>query len=137
MSARRHLIALSANSPVGVRDQRGSLLLKRGNQSGCKPGFVPLVCAGRYGAAVSVIYLRRVSPHVSIVLPSNAPCGLGRAALYVRWFTRTFSLRGAQPDASPLGWWALTPPSHPYRSTMGRAAVVFFCTDRPLRAPSR
>lgn len=41
----------------------------------------------------------------------------------------------AQPTGRPNGWWALTPPSHPYRSTGASrpwahhaAAVVFFCS---------
>lgn len=41
----------------------------------------------------------------------------------------------AQPTGRPNGWWALTPPSHPYRCTGASqpwahhaAAVVFFCS---------
>ena len=75
---------------------------------------MPLVCAGRYGAAVSVIYLRRVLPHVSIVLPSNAPCGLGRdhplsALVYANFQPPgctarcvTARLVGSYPTFSPL-----------------------------------
>ena len=66
-----------------------------------------------YGASMSVIYLRRVSPHVSIVLPSDVSLRLGRAALVTPVYM-DFQPSGCTARMSPCGWWALTPPSHPY-----------------------
>lgn len=60
---------------------------KKEKQSACKPGSVlPLV------GEVPVIYLRRTSPHGSIVLPS----GSDGPPFNIRRYTRTFNLRNAR-----------------------------------------
>lgn len=61
------------------------------------------------------IYPDLLSPKGSIVLPS----GLSGQLFLWRRYTRTFNFRNAQPEMSPSGWWALTPPSHPYLVRQG------------------
>ena len=75
----------------------------------CKPGSVPMMLL------VSVIYLLRTSPCVSSVLPSIASLAAPRAGNP----DMSMVYMNLQPPAgtarrSPVGWWSLTPPSHPY-----------------------
>ena len=85
------------------RNGCGGFVWEKRNQSDDKPGSVLLVRAMRCGAAVPVIYLRRASPHVSIVLPSGVPCGLGRATLKTSVYA-DFQPPGYTARTSPHGW---------------------------------
>lgn len=95
----------------------------------CKPGSVPAV-------RVLAIYLRRPSRDASIVLPSNSdgPPFLALTpmmdAVDASLVYANFPPPVCTARMSPYAWWALTPPSHPYRTS---AAVVFFCTCKPSR----
>ena len=79
---------------------------KKRKQWPYKPGSVPLPLT----AAVSVIYLLRMSPHGSSILPSDVSMLSGG-----KRFTRTCSLRMARPADHPTAGGLLHTPSHPYR----------------------
>ena len=87
-------------------------------QSPYKPGSVPDTKSG-------VCHLSRTQC-ASSVLPSIGVSRTGRP--------QTMVYANLQPPAgtarrSPVVWWSLTPPSHPYPSW--RQAVVFFCLHPP------
>ncbi len=72
----------------------------------------------------SVIYLDCESPHSSSILPSIV------ALRHRTDSPRTMVYANLQhpvctAQRSPVGWWSLTPPSHPYR-TIGAAVVLFY-----------
>ena len=75
---------------------------------------------------VSAIYLIRMSPHGSSILPSAGDnvnrAGNPQTAVYMN-----LQLPDGTAGRSPDRWWSLTPPSHPYRHR--GAAVVFFCLN--------
>lgn len=98
---------------------------ERGAAGHCKPGSVTCM------ASLPVIYPDLASPPSSIVLPSND----GRAGSPNDAGLRGLSASDVHsPQHHCRSWWALTPPSHPYR--LRKAAVVFFCTCLSLRTPS-
>ena len=75
---------------------------------------------------MSAIYLVRMSPHGSSILPSAEDkvnrAGNPQTAVYMN-----LQLPDGTAGRSPDRWWSLTPPSHPYQHR--GAAVVFFCLN--------
>jgi len=85
-----------------------SSIFFKGKHCFYKPGSVPALLP------VPAIYLLRTSPCASSVLPSIAALRHlgGQPSLSMVYMN-------LQPPAetarrSPVGWWSLTPPSHPY-----------------------
>ncbi len=87
---------------------------KKGKQCPYKPGSV-LQCLG---TTVSAIYLNRLSPDGSSVLPSTVTRSGGHPQTVVY-----MNLQPPEGTArlSPDGWWSLTPPSHPCHSYTWRS----------------
>jgi len=90
-------------------------------------------------STASVIYLVHGSPHGSSVLPSAvwAPavlhCCSGLRQLGRATLCRSVYMN-LQPPAdtarwSPIGWWSLTPPSHPYPACTRRlfSSALTYC----------
>ena len=84
------------------------------------PHFFYRARGAREPAAAFVIYLIHRSPHGFSILPSIVVLFFenGLSEQLSNDGLRELAASGrAQPTGRPSGWWALTPPSHPYRST--------------------
>ena len=97
-----------------------------------KPGSVP--CAPLGSRTVPAIYLLRESPHGSSILPSIVDQEGPRTDN-----PQTMVYMNLQPPdgtarRSPVCWWSLTPPSHPYHAPEGGGG--YFLLPTPTVANS-
>ena len=97
-------------------------MTKRRKQQACKPGSVLRGdLRGEVRLIVFAIYLRRLSPDGSSVLPSTSDGQPSQAPPPTRGCARrspsvvylNLQLPRRTADMSPCRWWALAPPSHP------------------------
>ena len=97
-------------------------MTKRRKQQACKPGSVLRGdLRGEVRLIVFAIYLRRLSPDGSSVLPSTSSGQPSQAPPPTRGCARrspavvylNLQLPRRTADMSPCRWWALAPPSHP------------------------
>jgi len=77
-----------------------------------KPGSVLLCLMGK---KVPAIYLDHRSPHGSSILPSIV--NMFQADNLQTMVYANLQLPEGTTRWSPIGWWSLTPPSHPYPNT--------------------